>query len=336
MAETGILLDSTTVLPAGYVDRPDVTVIPVPIYAGGKEYRDGINLTEEQFIHLLETLPQRPSTAVPGPGEFVSWYERMLQHHRHVVYPIASRHLSGLFNAAVQAARSVPGARVVVIDPADPAYPAESAGRSSGNAGWSTDGDDEGVLVLRSADPDLPERLAQVRLLPAPTITVMNTDFVAGGIALLAIHALEAIDQGAGLEQVLQGLMEAKRGMGLYFILNKLDYVVDRVGYLQAFFGTLLHINPVLAVQNGQVQDVAKTRGEAKARRRMVELVKARAGERAIDAIVLHALAPQDAQSLLVQLQSEVRVRNAWVSGIGCTVSRFTGRRGLGIAFTVV
>jgi len=316
MAEIGILLDSTTVLPPGYVDKRGVTIIPVPIYAGGQEYRDGITLTEEQFIHLLETLPQRPSTAVPGVGEFVSWYERVLQNHRHVVYPIASRHLSGLFNAAVQAAKSVPGVQVVVIDPAE--------------------GSDEEVLVLRSADPHLEEQLAQVGQLPAPTIVVMNTDFVAGGIALLAIHALEAIERGAGLEQVLQGMIAAKRAMGLYFILNKLDYVVDRVGYLQVFFGTLLHINPVLAVQDGLVQDAAKTRGEAKARRRMVELVKARAGERAIDAIVLHALAPQEAQSLLAQLQSQVHVRNAWVSGIGCTVSRFTGRGGLGIAFTVL
>jgi len=316
MAETGILLDSTTVLPPGYVDKPDVTVIAVPIYAGGKEYRDGINLTEEQFIHLLETLPQRPSTAVPGLGEFVSWYERVLQNHRHVVYPIASRHLSGLFNAAVQAAKSVPGARVVVIDPAE--------------------GTDEELLVVRSLDPHLDDQLAQVGQLAAPTIVVMNTDFVSGGIALMTIHALEAIERGAGLGQVLRGMIAAKRGMGLYFILPKLDYVVDRVGQLQAFVGTLLRIKPVLAVQNGMVQDAAKVRGEAKAKRRMLELVKARAGERAIDAMVLHSLAPDEAQDLLVQLQSQVRVRNSWVGAIGCTVSRFTGRGGLGIAFMVV
>ncbi len=316
MAETGILLDSTTVLPPGYVDRPDVAIIPVPIYADGQEYRDGITLSEEQFIHLLETLPQRPSTAVPGLGEFVSWYERMLQTHRHVVYPIASRQLSGLFNAAVQAAKSVPGAHVVVIDPAE--------------------GDDEGVLVLRSADPAVEEQLAQVRQLGAPTIVVMNTDFVAGGIALLTIYALEALEQGAGLEQVLQVLIAAKRGMGLYFILSKLDYVVDRVGQLQAFLGTLLHIRPVLAVRNGLVQDAAKVRGAAKAKRRMVELVRSQVGGQAIDAVIMHSLAPEEAQELLAELRSQVAVRNAWVGGIGCTVSRFTGRGGLGIAFTVV
>lgn len=316
MSETGILLDSTTVLPPGYVDRPDVTVLPVPIYAGGKEYRDGINLTEEEFIHLLETLPQRPSTAVPGLGEFASWYERMLQNHRHVIYPIASRHLSGLFNAAVQAAKSVPGVQVVVIDPAE--------------------GDDEGVLVLRSGDPGLEEKLLQFGQSATPTIAVMNTDFVSGGIALMTIGALEAIANGAGLHELLRGLVAAKRATGLYFILPKLDYVVDRVGHLQAFFGTLLHIRPVLAVQNGGIQDAAKARGEAKARRRMLELVKARAGERAIDAMVLHSLVPEEAQELLAQLQAEVLVRRAWVGPIGCTVSRFTGRGGLGIAFVVV
>jgi DegV family protein with EDD domain len=139
MAETGILLDSTTVLPPGYVDQPDVTVLPVPIYAGGREYRDGINLTEEQFLQLLETLPERPTTAVPGVGEFVSWYERVLQTHRHVIYPVPSRRLSGLFNAAVQAAREVPGARIVVIDPGDPAEDAGWSTDPAQGAGWSTD-----------------------------------------------------------------------------------------------------------------------------------------------------------------------------------------------------
>jgi len=316
MAETGILLDSTTVLPPGYVGKPDVTVLPVPIYAGGKEYRDGINLTEEQFLQLLETLPERPSTAVPGVGEFVSWYERVLRGHQHVVYPVPSRNLSGLFNTAVQAAREVRGARVVVIDPAE--------------------GKDEGVLVVQSTDPGVEEQLGQVRQSAAPTVVVMNTDFVAGAIALMAIHALEAIEAGAPLDEILRRMMAAKRGMGLYFILNKLDYVVDRVGQLGVFFGTLLHIIPVLAIQDGLVQDVAKTRGERKAKRRLLELVQAQAADRAIDAIVLHSQAPEEAQELLAQLKSQVRVRNWWVSAIGCTVSRYTGRGGLGIAFTVV
>jgi fatty acid-binding protein DegV len=326
MAETGILLDSTTVLPAGYVDQPDVTVLPVPIYAGGKEYRDGINLSEEQFLELLETLPERPTTAVPGVGEFVSWYERVLQGRQHVIYPVPSRRLSGLFNAAVQAARAVPDARVVVIDPDDPAQ----------DAGWSTEGQDEELLVLQSTDPHVEQQLARVSQVDGPTVVVMNTDFVAGGIALITIHALEAIAAGAPLDQVLRRMMAAKRGMGLYFILNKLDYVVDRVGQLGVFLGTLLHITPVLALQGGLVQDVAKTRGERKAKQRLLELVQERAAERSMDAMVLHSQAPEEAAELLAELKSRVRVRNSWVSGIGCAVSRYTGRGGLGIAFTVV
>jgi DegV family protein with EDD domain len=259
---------------------------------------------------------------------------------------VPSSHLSGLFNTAVQAAREVRGARVVVVDPADPARPAESAGRSpannsgwstdSGDAGWSTEGQDDGLLVLQSTSLNLEEQLAQLRQSAAPTVVVMNSDFVAGAIALMTIHALEAIAAGAPLDEIVRRMIVAKRGMGLYFILNKLDYVVDRVGQLQVFFGTLLHITPVMAIQNGLVQDVAKTRGGRKAKRRLLELVQAQAGERAIDAISLHSQAPEEAQELMAQLRSQVRVRNSWVSAIGCTVSRYTGRGGLGIAFTVV
>ena len=97
MADVGLLLDSTTTLPSGLGAEHGITMIPVPIYAGGREYRDGIDIDEEGFLRLLEGSKDRPSTAVPGPGEFVSWYRQVLRDHLCVVYPIASRRLSGLF-----------------------------------------------------------------------------------------------------------------------------------------------------------------------------------------------------------------------------------------------
>lgn len=311
MPGIGLLLDSTTVLPQDYAEAPEVTILPVPIHGGGREYRDGIDLTEEQFIQLLETLEERPSTAVPGVGEFVSWYERLLKRHSSIIYLAPSLHLSGLFNTAVQAAKAVGQARVVAIDPQE--------------------GSTEDTVVVRSTDLD--GARTSMRHLTAPVIIVMNTGFVAGGTALIAIGALDAIHHEADLDQVVQAMAQAKLETELYFILNRLDYVVDRVGQLQAFLGTLLKIKPVLAIHNGLVVDVAKTRGEGKARRQMLELVKEKAGDRAIDALVLHSLAPEEAQDLATELRNYVRVRRSWISGIGCTVSRYTGRGGLGIAF---
>ena len=117
--DTTLLIDSTTVMPKELIEEHGVTVIHVPVYAEGKEYRDGVDITPEEFYSILETSTSRsrPSTAVPGLGEFLSFYNGLLEEHSKIVYPTPSSRLTGVFNAAVQSARQVEGAQVVAIDP---------------------------------------------------------------------------------------------------------------------------------------------------------------------------------------------------------------------------
>ncbi len=314
MPDTALLIDSTTVLPEGYVEQHGVTVIPVPIYFGGREYRDGVDITEEQFLSLLETLAERPSTAVPGLGEFMSYYERLLQEHENVVYLVPSLRLSGLFDAAIQAAEQVPGASIVAVDPPED---------------WQKE-----VCAVRSSDPRLGDQLAAIRGLTPPVISVVNTGFASGASGLVALAALTAMDEGRALDRVVESMVTAKINSNIFLILATLDYVVDRVGQLRAFLGGLLRIRPILTFQDGYLQDVARVRSMSQAKRRMIEMLQQRVGDRAVDIFVLHSLAPDEAADLLEQGKRELNVRCSWVSGIGASISRYTGRGGLGIAFS--
>lgn len=313
MAETALLIDSTTTIPQDLIKEYGVTVIPVPIHVAGKEYRDGVDLTPDEFCDLLEASKDRPSTAVPGLGEFVAFYQQLLQTHKHIIYPAPSPRLTGIFNAAVQAARQIEDVRVVAIDP-----PEEWEGE------WYT---------LRSDNPQLRECLAEISKWTAPVIAVLNTSYVSGAAGLVGMQGFDAIHQGLGLDEALYRMVSAKPRAGIYFILTTLDYVVDRVGHLRAFLGTLLKIKPVLTLRNGMVEDEIKVRGEGKAKKALVELLKQRVGDREVDLFMLHSLAQAEAEELLAQAKSELRVRNAWLGGIGCAITRYTGRGGLGIAF---
>ena len=316
MTDTALLIDSTTVMPSQLIEGRDITVIPVPIYAGGREYRDGVDITPEQFHVMLETLDQRPSTAVPGLGELASYYEQLLRRHRNVVYPIPSARLSGLFNAAVQAAKQVEGAEIVTVD----------ALEDSEEAGWP----------VCSEGPRTEEQLLTVAALDGPVIAVMNTGFASGAAGLVALEGSNAILEGAPIHDVIRRMIDGKRRTTIYLILNTLEYVVDRVGELRAFLGTLLRIKPVLTLRNGTLHDVAKVRGERKATSTMIALVKQKVGSRSIDAYVLHTLAQDKAESFLAQVKSELNVRNSWTDDAGASISRFVGRGALGIAFIEV
>ncbi len=313
---TALLIDSTTVIPKALIEEHGVTVIPVPIHAGGKEYRDGVDITPEELYALLETSKSRPSTAVPGLGEFLSFYNDLLETCPKIVYLAPSARLSGVFNATVQSAKQIEDAKIVAIDPP------EELG--------------EGLYTVHSDDPLLENKLAEIGRLPAPIIVVMNTDFVSGAAGLIAIEAINAINEGRSIDEVVGKIIDAKRKTGIYLILNTLEYVVDRVGELQAFLGTLLRIKPILMLRDGYLEDVARVRGERKARRRMIELVGEKVGDTRIDVYVLHSLARQKAESFLEQIKGELNVGNSYIDDIGSSVSRYIGRGGLGIVYISV
>ena len=314
--DTALLMDSTTVIPKALIEEHGVTVIPVPIHVGGREYRDGVDITSEELYALLETSKSRPSTAVPGLGEFLSFYNDLLETCPKIVYLAPSARLSGVFNAAVQSAKQVEDAKIVAIDPP------EELG--------------EGLYTVHSDDPLLENKLAEIGRLPAPIIVVMNTDFVSGAAGLVAIEAINAINEGRSIDEVVGKIIDAKRKTGIYLILNTLEYVVDRVGELQAFLGTLLRIKPVLMLRDGYLEDVARVRSERKARRRMIELVEEKVGDTRIDVYVLHSLARQKAESFLEQIRGELNVGNSYIDDIGSSVSRYIGRGGLGIVYISV
>ena len=316
MAKTALLIDSTTIMPRDVLQGYEVTVMPVPIYADGTEYRDGVDITDEEFMSFLEKLPQRPSTAVPGLGEFQSFYSQLWRDHQAIIYPTPSHRLTGLYDAAIQAAEQMEGVSIVAVDPPD---------------AWEKD-----AYVIRSDDPRLKERLGDLALLEPPVLIVMNTGFASGASGLTAMAALAGSAEIKPVQEAVSSMITTKRGTNIYFILNTLDYIVDRAGHLSVFLGTLLRIKPVLTFRDGSLEDVARVRGKAKAKTKIIELLKNAAGERAVDLYVLHSLAEDEAQQMLEQAKAVLNIRNAWVDGIGASVSRYTGRGGLGVAFTMV
>ena len=312
---TTLLIDSTTVMPKEFIEEYGVTVIHVPIHADGKEYRDGVDITPEEFYSILETSKGRPSTAVPGIGEFSSFYNRLLETYTKIVYPTPSSRLSGVFNTAIQGAKQVEGAQVIIIDPHEEEF------------------FEEGLYTVHSNDPQLEDRLAEVGRLTGPIIAVMNTDLASGAAGLIALEAIKAIHAGKSIDEVVGKMIDAKKKTGIYLILNTFEYIVDRVGELQAFLGTLLKIKPVLTLRNGYLEDVAKVRGERKARRKMIELVRERVGDKRINVYVLHSLAREKAEDFLEQISGELNVGSSYIDDIGSSVGRYIGRGGLAIVY---
>jgi DegV family protein with EDD domain len=101
---TAIVTDSTTSLPPGVLERPDLRVVPLTFHFGPDEsYRDKIDMSNEEFYERLIAAEEFPTTSQPAPGVFVEAYEA-LDAYDDILVLTVSRKFSGTYDSAVGAA----------------------------------------------------------------------------------------------------------------------------------------------------------------------------------------------------------------------------------------
>lgn len=108
-----ILIDSTAdIIPEA---EKRVTVIPLTIRFGDKEYLDGVTIDSRMFYEMLVESDELPTTSQASPFVFAEAYEKALQDADQLVMITVSSKLSGTYQSAVIAAEDYPG-KVFVVD----------------------------------------------------------------------------------------------------------------------------------------------------------------------------------------------------------------------------
>jgi len=97
-----IVTDSVADLPPQVVEELGITVIPLNVRFGEEVYRDGIDLTNEQFYQRLTTSKILPVTSVPSPGTFAEAYDKLAEETDEILAIILSSKLSGTYEVARQ------------------------------------------------------------------------------------------------------------------------------------------------------------------------------------------------------------------------------------------
>ena len=112
-----IVTDSTCDLPPQVIREHGIAVVPILIHVGSQEYRDGIDLSREQFYERLPGFKPPPTTAAPGTQVFRQAYERLAGEGATEILSIhIAQKLSAMVEIARQAAQETRAARVTVLD----------------------------------------------------------------------------------------------------------------------------------------------------------------------------------------------------------------------------
>jgi DegV family protein with EDD domain len=82
----------------------------------GRAYREGIEITTQEFYRRLAEVDQLPTTTQPSPGDFQRVYERIASEGDDIISIHPPESLSGTINSARQAAAMVEGVHATAVE----------------------------------------------------------------------------------------------------------------------------------------------------------------------------------------------------------------------------
>jgi DegV family protein with EDD domain len=263
-----IITDSLADISADLVKSLDITIIPIHVLFGTDSFRDGIDLSTEQFYSKLASSKTLPTTAVPALGTFIQIYEKVLKENDEILVLCVSHKLSATFETAAKAAEMIKQkCRVKVID----------------------------------------------------TLQIIM------GEGLLVIQAAKAAKAGAKFDDLVKQVQNDMLRVESRMAFDTLEYLKrgGRIGAAQAFLGSILKINPILILRDGEVFPLSRERSRVKALDALYNFVL---GYSDIEAIAVEdATTPADADVLTRRLECKYGDKPIYRSKVSAVIGAHVG-----------
>jgi DegV family protein with EDD domain len=176
-----------------------------------------------------------------------------------------------------------------------------------------------------SAKQGLAERKSKCR------IELLDSRLALMGLGLMAITAAKAANKGANLNEVLALTKENIPRLDMRLAFDTLEYLRrgGRIGKAQAFFGSLLKVNPILTIKDGEVYPAARERSRSKA---IDYLVNFAAGYSHIEEMAVEdATTPDEADSLVERLSASFPKKKIYRSKVSPVIGAHVGPRVLSV-----
>jgi DegV family protein with EDD domain len=116
MASIAIVTDSTAYLLPEFIAYHNIQVIPLKIHWGEETFRDGIDITPNDFYNRLEKTEVIPTTSQPSPKAFSKVFEELAPQCDGIIVPLISSGISGTVDSARYAAAQFSAVPVEIVD----------------------------------------------------------------------------------------------------------------------------------------------------------------------------------------------------------------------------
>ncbi len=111
-----IITDSTSDIRKNEADKMDISVIPLKVLFGDKEYKEGIDITMEGFYQKLVESDKLPTTSQPSPDDFLDHFIKAKEAGDSVIVILIAGNLSGTLQSATIAKEMAEYSKIYVVD----------------------------------------------------------------------------------------------------------------------------------------------------------------------------------------------------------------------------
>lgn len=114
--KVAIMTDSTAYLSETLQKQHDIHVVPLNVVFDDTSYREGIDITTEEFYQKVKAAEKLPKTSQPSIGQITEKFEKLAGDYDAVVSIHLSSGISGTYQAVVSAGEMVEGIDVYPYD----------------------------------------------------------------------------------------------------------------------------------------------------------------------------------------------------------------------------
>lgn len=104
-----IICDSLSDVHKEYIEKYDIEVVPLTVILDGKEYRDSIDITPEEFYKTLREEDAFPKTSQATYAQFKEVFDRYTKEGKTILYMSGSSAATGTCQSAIMAKNDTDG-----------------------------------------------------------------------------------------------------------------------------------------------------------------------------------------------------------------------------------
>jgi len=270
-----IVTDSVSDISPAIASELGIIVVPLNVVFGNEIYRDGVDLTTDEFYRKLEQSQILPTTSTPPLQAFIELYDRLAEETDEIMVITISRKLSATGESALKAVESMEKkCRVEIVD-----------------SQWAMMG--EGLLVIAAA---------------------------------------KAAQAGAKLDELIEQIKRNMSRVEMRLAFDTLEYLKrgGRIGKARALMGSMLGINPILGIKDGEVFPYGRERSRTKAINHLYDFVM---GYSRIEELAVEdATTPDEADELVERLGAKFPKERIYRSKVSPVIGTNVGPHVIGVS----